>query len=111
MGSEHWTKLLDDLTAASRKEEFALYDSLSRSRPGQINDVRRKFVRRICAARLRLQKLRSDMETDPSENWLALVEPQYSTDSTLHPLPESFVLVRDNEPSSIIAYTLSWVSS
>ena len=98
---------LADLVSACRKDESSLYDFLETVHAGQINDVRRRFLRRGRAARARVIQLHDRQNLSLGEHWLSLEEPAYFTDEALHVLPGSFVLVRDDDPSSVIAYTLS----
>ncbi|KAG0266133.1 hypothetical protein BG011_003120 [Mortierella polycephala] len=102
---------LDELGNRWKAEEFELYDQLRHITIPRLNDVRNRF--RDCAKRT----MRS-MESWQKESHLAVLEaiekdaiewvlPDYARSDALHTFPGTPVIVREEEPSSIIAATLS----
>ncbi|KAF9942160.1 hypothetical protein BGZ67_002796 [Mortierella alpina] len=104
---------LDELGAGWKNEEFELYDQLRHIPISRLNDVRNRF--KDCIKRT----LRS-MESWQKEHHLAAFDasgkdaiawrlPEYAQSDVLHTFPGSSVIVREDEPSSIIASALSCV--
>ncbi|KAF9181930.1 hypothetical protein BGZ51_005101 [Haplosporangium sp. Z 767] len=102
---------LDELGDQWKAEEFELYDQLRHITISRLNDVRNRF--RDCAKRT----MRS-MEAWQKDNHPAALEvtekdaiewvlPDYVRSDALHTFPGTPVIVREEEPSSIIAATLS----
>ncbi|KAF9951289.1 hypothetical protein BGZ70_001044 [Mortierella alpina] len=105
---------LDELGAGWKNEEFELYDQLRHIPISRLNDVRNRF--KDCIKRT----LRS-MESWQKEHHLAALEasgkdaiewclPEYAQSDVLHTFPGTSVIVREDEPSSIIASALSCVN-
>lgn len=84
----------------------ALRDAVDRCNPGQMNDVRQEVLanyRRYVSQLDEIQK-RLKVKDVPEPEDLPLY-----FGKKVHALPGSSVLIREDEPSSIIAYTLSCV--
>lgn len=102
--------LLTNLLSSLRSDEFELYEALQRTFfLDGINDVRKAFVDRAKSAKNRLtawtkkhlsKKEQTDFETSPYD------EPEYF-DAGRRVFPGSCFIIRDDEPLSIIAYSLS----
>ncbi|KAF9911808.1 hypothetical protein EC991_002110 [Linnemannia zychae] len=98
---------LDDLGDRWKADEFELYDQLKRIPITRLNDLRNRFKDYI-------KRTTRSMETWQTEHYPELAHslnswtlPEYVTSDILHTFPRSSVIVRENEPSSIIATTLS----
>ncbi|CAG8678914.1 4824_t:CDS:10 [Cetraspora pellucida] len=106
----HAIQTLDELTRNFYEEEFKLYDLLKKVNAAILNNVRRSLVDHIKNTKKRLfqwQKenlVESDIAKFSEIKWL---EPEYSSSDTCYVFPESPVITREDEPSSIIAFTLS----
>ncbi|KAK4684262.1 hypothetical protein P7C73_g5929, partial [Tremellales sp. Uapishka_1] len=85
----------------------SLNDLLGSTPPGQINNVRKQFALQIKSATARVSAWQKQHQIEEPCEDSPLVEPEYVADPKVHALPGSSVLVREDEPSSIIAYTLS----
>ncbi|CAG8474143.1 3472_t:CDS:10 [Diversispora eburnea] len=102
-------KSLEELTQNFRTEEFELYNMLKKTKVTVLNNVRQAFVERIRATKKRLTQWNKDhidpvdLESIPKMEW---VEPEYVNDNC-HVFTGSPIIIREDEPSSIIAFTLS----
>ncbi|KAG0353418.1 hypothetical protein BG005_007289 [Podila minutissima] len=103
---------LDELGGRWKEEEFDLYDQLKRIPVTRLNDLRnrlRDYIKRTMRSMESWQKehclqvLNPDYEGERIE-W---VLPDYVSSDSLHTFPGSSVIVREEEPSSIIASALS----
>ncbi|KAF9313007.1 hypothetical protein BG003_005694 [Podila horticola] len=103
---------LDELGSRWKEEEFDLYDQLKRIPVTRLNDLRNRLrdcIKRTMRSMESWQKeycphvLNSDYEGERIE-W---VLPDYVSSDSLHTFPGSSVIVREEEPSSIIASALS----
>ncbi|OCF73919.1 hypothetical protein I204_05767 [Kwoniella mangroviensis CBS 8886] len=99
---------LDDLSTSVSKSKADLLQILSETEPSQVNDIRRRFSQKINDSRMMLfdwqKKYAGAADT---KNDLAKCEPEYAKERGTFALPGSSVIVRVDEPASIIAYTLS----
>lgn len=86
--------------------ETGLYDCISTTEPSQINDARRAFTATAKSISLKLAASEKQSGEDASKDDLDPFLPDFMKEKT-HALPGSHVLIREDEPSSIIAYTLS----
>ncbi|KAF8940509.1 hypothetical protein BGZ47_007712, partial [Haplosporangium gracile] len=98
---------LDDLGDRWKTDEFDLYDQLKKIPITRLNDLRNRFKDYI-------KRTMRSMEAWQTEHYSELIQslnswtlPEYVTSDILHTFPRSSVIVRENEPSSIIASTLS----
>ncbi|KAI8052192.1 hypothetical protein BDF22DRAFT_744416 [Syncephalis plumigaleata] len=100
--------MLEEMTTDFRREEFTLYEEARLMDAGELNDVRRAFKLRSQAAITRINIWRKvhaeNCTTEANEPWTL---PEYIESPLAHAFPGSRIIVRENEPSSIIAYTLS----
>ena len=102
--------LLTKLRSAFRSDEFELYDAIqSLVAPDAVNDIRKVFTDRAKSA---ARRLGAWMRKHLSKAELAQVgktaysEPEYFA-SGLHAIPGSQFLIRESEPLSIVAFSLS----
>ncbi|CAI2172898.1 14794_t:CDS:10 [Funneliformis geosporum] len=105
-----YLKLLDDMAKDFRVDEFELYDILKKTKATVLNDVRKLFVEKIHSTKKRLldwQKAHVREESLAKFSNIEWVEPEYASSSNCHVFPGSPIIVREDEPSSIIAFTLS----
>ncbi|WVQ62084.1 uncharacterized protein L199_000219 [Kwoniella botswanensis] len=99
---------LDDLSTSVSKSKAELLQILSETEPSQINDTRRRFSRQIKDTRMMfVDWLKKYAGAADLTNDLAKYEPEYAKGKGTFALPGSSVIVRVDEPASIIAYTLS----
>ncbi|CAH1760165.1 1620_t:CDS:10 [Entrophospora sp. SA101] len=102
-------KMLEELSNTFRREEFELYDLLKRTKATMLNNVRNRLVERIDATKKRLLSWqqtyipKENQEEYSNINW---VEPEYYSSKECYVFPGSPIIIRENEPSSIIAYYL-----
>ncbi|KAL7424765.1 hypothetical protein Q5752_000449 [Cryptotrichosporon argae] len=101
------TATLIDVSASFRHLELALYDLLGSTPASQINGVRRRLIRAIHDSTAELDKWQKAHDSEETFEGVPLAIPDYATDPKIHCLPGSATLVREDEPSSLIAYTLS----
>lgn len=96
---------LDDIESEMDNLAQTLSNAIARCNPGHINDVRQEILaayRRYTGSLDAIQKqLRIKDAPEPEDL------PAYFG-SQVHALPGSSVLLRESEPSSIIAHTLSY---
>ncbi|CAG8515932.1 7915_t:CDS:2 [Funneliformis mosseae] len=107
---QSYLKLLDDMAKDFRVDEFELYDILKETKATVLNDVRKLFVEKIHSTKKRLldwQKAHVREENLEKFSNIEWVEPEYASSSNCHVFPGSPIIVREDEPSSIIAFTLS----
>lgn len=98
---------LAQLSTDFHQVESNLYDVLAATPIGQLNDARRHISTAIKSATGKLLAWQNKFGIDHDFAASPLELPEYAKDSKVHALPGSSVLVREDEPSSIIAYTLS----
>ncbi|KAF9202093.1 hypothetical protein BGZ49_007733 [Haplosporangium sp. Z 27] len=102
---------LDELGDRWKADEFDLYDQLKRIPFYRLNDLRNRFgdcIKRTMRSMESWQKENCPESLSPDKkDSLEWVLPEYVTQDTLHTFPGSSVIVREDEPSSIIASTLS----
>ncbi|KAF0465669.1 1-phosphatidylinositol-3-phosphate 5-kinase [Gigaspora margarita] len=101
---------LEDLTKSFYDDEFKLYDMLKQTNATILNNVRRALVDQIKMAKKRMLQWQKEniVESDLDKfNEIKWTEPEYSSSDSCHVFPESPVITREDEPSSIIAFTLS----
>ncbi|KAG0019880.1 1-phosphatidylinositol-3-phosphate 5-kinase, partial [Entomortierella chlamydospora] len=101
---------LDELGERWKADEFDLYDQLKRISICRLNDLRNRFVdciKRTMRSMEAWQKEYNPESLKSSKGQLDWVLPEYFTHDALHTFPGSSVIVREDEPSSIIASTLS----
>lgn len=99
--------LLNDLKYSLRSDEFELYAQLKGSLPDDLNTIRKSLLDRIRYTTKKMQTWRKKhMADDAAITDTKLTLPEYANDS-FHVFPGSSVLIRESEPSSIIAFTLS----
>lgn len=111
--TEAWTSsplnLLSDLNSSFRTEEFALYDTLKYTDSSCLNDVRRMLLQSGKSARQRLSAWRDkhleNVEKQQFAN-VSLDEPAYAR-PPYHVFPGSRFVICEDEPLSIIAFSLS----
>ncbi|KAI9592329.1 hypothetical protein BDF19DRAFT_425524 [Syncephalis fuscata] len=100
--------MLEEITTDFRREEFELYEEARLMDACELNDIRRAFKIRSQAAITRVnlwRKVHADgCKAEANEAWKL---PEYVESPLAHVFPGSRIIVRENEPSSIIAYTLS----
>ncbi|KAF9577263.1 hypothetical protein BGW38_007645, partial [Lunasporangiospora selenospora] len=105
---------LEELGDRWRIEEFEFYDQLKQTPIYRLNDLRnriRECVRRTVRSMEAWQKDHCPKALESESDKLAnkWVLPDYVQSETLHTFPGSSVIVREDEPSSIIAAALSQV--
>ncbi|CAG8546646.1 791_t:CDS:10 [Acaulospora colombiana] len=100
---------LDELTQTFRTEEFELYRTLKNTKVTVLNNVRQSLVERIRATKKRLTEWQKEHVDPEYLNNLKIkwVEPEYSSSTNCHVFTGSPIIVREDETSSIIAFTLS----
>ncbi|KAF9173411.1 hypothetical protein BGX21_001229 [Mortierella sp. AD011] len=101
---------LDELGERWKADEFDLYDQLKRISICRLNDLRNRFgdcIKRTMRSMEAWQKEYNPESLKSSKGQLDWVLPEYFTHDALHTFPGSSVIVREDEPSSIIASTLS----
>ncbi|WVQ85237.1 hypothetical protein IAT38_007402 [Cryptococcus sp. DSM 104549] len=104
------SKSLAELLTDSQLAKSALLSSLSTTPPSQINDVRIQLALHIKQSSGKLAAWQKKHGAEEVEGWdkVEVKVPEYAVEGgKVHALPGSGVLVREDEPSSIIAYTLS----
>ncbi|KAL1916606.1 uncharacterized protein VTP21DRAFT_5797 [Calcarisporiella thermophila] len=88
------------------KDEPSLYAKLKDG--GGINDVRNLFVKKIQSIKKRVEdwllQCAQDIEEVSNFEWIL---PEYYSMEKIHLFPHSRVIVREDEPSSLIAFTLN----
>ncbi|KDN38395.1 hypothetical protein K437DRAFT_240138 [Tilletiaria anomala UBC 951] len=105
----HPLALLTRLRTSLRTDEFGLYGMLKETKPIYINDVRKVFYDCARSAKNRLSAwtrkhlTKDELKAMGSPNF---EEPEYFAQGK-HPFPGSSVLVREDEPLSIIAFSLT----
>ncbi|KAI9315945.1 hypothetical protein BX666DRAFT_2028187 [Dichotomocladium elegans] len=87
-------------------EHLRLRQELEQTPLERMNDFRRVFALRATAIISQLTEWQENKCKDLFDG-CGWEPPDYIKDKTVHPFPGSSVLVREEEPSSIIAYTLS----
>ncbi|KAJ3098074.1 1-phosphatidylinositol-3-phosphate 5-kinase [Phlyctochytrium planicorne] len=99
---------LDEMGKTYRDEEEDLYQLVRNfaARPDRINNVRRVVAERAKAA---ASLIEAWQKTNAPQCRMqpAWFFPDYCNQKTLHIYPDSFVIVREDEPTSILAFTLS----
>ncbi|MCO5566013.1 hypothetical protein L7F22_019688 [Adiantum nelumboides] len=102
-------ELLGKVMSSMRKAEFGLYESLKEADVSALNDIRRQFLDRAKSSKNRLvawsKKHLSKNELEQLGS-LKFAEPFYFEKGN-HALPGSRFVLRQEEPLSIIAYSLS----
>jgi 1-phosphatidylinositol-3-phosphate 5-kinase len=90
-----------------REAEKELCDTYNATSPGRLNDARQLFVSTEVAIRSKVAEWKKENGIQ-SEGAVPIPNlPEYAGGKGVHALPGGSVLVREDEPSSIIAYTLS----
>ncbi|KAF9959156.1 hypothetical protein BGZ72_010191 [Mortierella alpina] len=104
---------LDELGAGWKNEEFELYDQLRHIPISRLNDLRNRFkdcIKRTLRSMESWQKEHHPAALDASnKDAIEWCLPEYAKSDVLHTFPGSSVIVREDEPSSIIASALSCV--
>ncbi|KAF9124536.1 hypothetical protein BGW39_008124 [Mortierella sp. 14UC] len=98
---------LDDLGDRWKADEFELYDQLKRIPITRLNDLRNRFKDYIKRTTRSMEAWQTEHYPDLAHSLNTWTLPEYVTSDILHTFPRSSVIVRENEPSSIIATTLS----
>ncbi|GJJ78516.1 1-phosphatidylinositol-3-phosphate 5-kinase [Entomortierella parvispora] len=103
---------LDELGDRWKEDEFSLYDQLKQHPISRLNDIRnrlREYIKRTMRSMEMWQKEHwpQALQAGTSKNGVAWALPEYAKSETLHTFPGSCVIVREDEPSSIIACALS----
>ncbi|KAI8807427.1 hypothetical protein BJ742DRAFT_679041 [Cladochytrium replicatum] len=98
-------ELLTDATMAIRDEERELRNEAGQTIPWCMNNVRNEFQQKFKGAMNRVAAWAKENSKKTSLPFREL--PDWCTNPRSHIFPNSFVLVRENEPTSIIAYALS----
>ncbi|KAK3841842.1 MAG: hypothetical protein J3R72DRAFT_368800 [Linnemannia gamsii] len=98
---------LDDLGSRWKADEFELYDQLKRIPITRLNDLRNRFKDYIKRTMRSMESWQTEHYPDLAHSLNSWTLPEYVTSDILHTFPRSSVIVRENEPSSIIASTLS----
>lgn len=102
--------LLTKLKTSFRESEFSLYESVKECDPRYINDVRKVFKDLCRSAQSRLAAWRKKHltreEIAAHGAFVGLREPAYMS-AKQHPFPGSCYTVREDEPLTIIAFSLS----
>ncbi|PWN92723.1 hypothetical protein FA10DRAFT_263481 [Acaromyces ingoldii] len=101
--------LLSRLKTSLRAAEFDLYSSLKDADAGSINDVRKLFLDLAKSSKQRLEawaKKHLTKEELSRVGALTYSEPDYALPGR-HAFPGSHIVVREDEPLSIIAFSLS----
>ena len=93
---------LEDIEQSVTEAEAALWTYIETCPAGDINEARQRIIAFYERFTDKLAALRNNKDERPKDINL----PVYF-DKTVHALPGSSILVREDEPSSIIAYTLS----
>ncbi|WVQ97361.1 hypothetical protein IAU59_004473 [Kwoniella sp. CBS 9459] len=107
---ERLTEDHDDLQALSAEAtsvKDTLLELLRITPPSQLNDARRQSAQQIKMLSPKIAALANHLEGDGPVNENDLPTPEYATNETVFALPGSTVLIREDEPASVIAYTLS----
>jgi len=95
----------------SRLDEARLYNALASTPKSQLNDVRRQFSAIIKKSTIEISAWVEQNSIEEQPEKLRSDLPAWASNGKIHALPGSSVLVHEDEPSSVIAYTLSCVSS
>ncbi|KAI1316992.1 hypothetical protein EDD11_009150 [Mortierella claussenii] len=102
---------LDELGESWKADEFDLYDQLKRLPIARLNDLRNRFRDSIKRTMRLMEAWQKEHHPEslkaPDKESVEWVLPEYFNQATLHTFPGSSVMVREDEPSSIIASTLS----
>ncbi|ORY33694.1 hypothetical protein BCR39DRAFT_518613 [Naematelia encephala] len=98
---------LQNLSASFRVLEAGLYDTLADTPPGQLNDVRREFCLAAKSVHGKLAEWQKANAITEDFDGVPAVLPDYVGEPKVWALPGSSVLIREEEPGSVIAYTLS----
>ncbi|KAJ3316352.1 1-phosphatidylinositol-3-phosphate 5-kinase, partial [Blyttiomyces sp. JEL0837] len=104
--------MLDEMSRNVRDEEAELYNMLDElsERPEMVNNVRRCFVGKIKGNLEMVEGWEKSFITGSSKK-IAITPkwefPEYYKSKGCHIFPDSFVIVREDEPTSILAFTLS----
>ncbi|EIW72592.1 hypothetical protein TREMEDRAFT_58763 [Tremella mesenterica DSM 1558] len=98
---------LDILREEAIRVEKGLKDTISSSQALRLNDIRRQFSSQmnVLSAKLDTWRKKNKIDSPPGT---PLWRPEYAAEK-VHALPGSSILIREDEPSSVIAYTLSSV--
>ncbi|KAJ3189277.1 hypothetical protein HDU85_002905 [Gaertneriomyces sp. JEL0708] len=104
--------MLDDLSKKFKEEEQEFYQMLKNTRTAWINNLRRFLRKRMREIVEELSEWRKDYASECKQEpkWDL---PDYCPISNVgdmprcHVFPNSFVIIRDDEPTSIIAFTLT----
>lgn len=102
-------ELLGKVMSSMRKAEFRLYESLKEADVSALNDIRRQFQDRAKSCKNRLvawSKKHLNKNELEHLGTLKFAEPYYFEKGN-HALPGSRFVLRQEEPLSIIAYSLS----
>ena len=99
---ESLAKILDDI----EKSESSLKESID---PVQLNDARIEFARSVKRIEKDMAGWQAQHDVPIEFGDIPLDLPSYMQEGKIHALPGSSVLLREDEPSSIFAYTLSYV--
>ncbi|KAG0071619.1 hypothetical protein BGZ89_010021 [Linnemannia elongata] len=98
---------LDDLGDRWKTDEFDLYDQLKKIPITRLNDLRNRFKDYIKRTMRSMEAWQTEHYPELTHSLNSWTLPEYVTSEILHTFPRSSVIVRENEPSSIIASTLS----
>ncbi|OCF31113.1 hypothetical protein I316_07245 [Kwoniella heveanensis BCC8398] len=98
---------LQTLSAEIANAKETLLKLLDSTPPSQLNDVRRQFTLQIKTLSPKIAAAHSKTGEDTAAESLDLPTPEYASSGTVFALPGSAVLIREDEPASVIAYTLS----
>ncbi|WVF70562.1 hypothetical protein IAT40_005353 [Kwoniella sp. CBS 6097] len=90
---------------ASAKD--TLLELLNVTPASQLNDTRRQFALQIKTISPKIAALKKKPEGEADVEKIDLSTPEYASSETVFALPGSTVLIREDEPASVIAYTLS----
>ena len=98
---------LDTLLADIELSHESINMALATSPIAQLNDIRRQLIQSYQSIQAKLDAWQKKREIKVDSRDKSVELPIYLTDKKVHVLPGSMVMVREEEPSSIIAYTLS----
>nr|XP_031860899.1 uncharacterized protein CI109_003626 [Kwoniella shandongensis]KAA5527971.1 hypothetical protein CI109_003626 [Kwoniella shandongensis] len=110
--TERYTHVLtlETLSAELQLAKSALLEKLSTTSSSQLNDVRRQLAQHIHMAETKIAVWQKAHNLEGALDETPLAIPEYADGRKVHALPGSSILVREDEPSSLIAYTLSSLS-
>ncbi|KAF9933807.1 hypothetical protein FBU30_004405 [Linnemannia zychae] len=98
---------LDELGDRWKTDEFDLYDQLKRIPITRLNDLRNRFKDYIKRTIRSMEAWQSEHCPELTQSLNSWTLPEYFGSDILHIFPRSSVILREDEPSSIIASTLS----